>query len=612
MRSQRIHADGDDAPHRRKGVYRLASEYWSRFNKTRTSRRRVLGAGAAVGVGAAGLALVGCGDDDDDAAPATTAPGGASPGASAAPATPAVTRGGTLRIPLSGVSSGNPPTLYPFENLTYLAQTPSAYHYSRLLRGVSGKDIANEDKTVLEGDLASKFEQVDSTHFTFTLKGNAKWQNKAPLNGRAITATDYVKSYEAFAKVSQNGAKFGGVIDKVEAPDEKTVKFTLKQPFAPFLSSMIASAEGPWLIPVETIDSGQAKQDPVGSGPYIFKDFATGVSIKWDRNPDYYDSPLPNYDKIEAGLTNDAQRIVAALQTGELDGSSLNGVIFKESRSKLDPKGQDFYFQNLVQNGIYFNFDNKPFQDKRVRQAISMIIDRAGMLKVQDGTGKGAWHAHQPVGMAPFYLNPETPAFGPNAKFFKRDLAEAKKLLQAAGAEGLAFKLIGNVDRYGPEAKQAWELVTASLQEGGLKPELVFQEYATYIQTIFVGKMPADTIAVGPFIGAPNDPDDVFATIYWSKSVRHNWGGTPIAEQPAIDAMIEKQRGILDTKERIAAVQEGQRLMAESMLTVPYHGSAGYVYAQPWIQNLYQKSGYAYIPDAYMKSNFTADRIKKG
>jgi peptide/nickel transport system substrate-binding protein len=559
------------------------------------------------GVGAASLALVGCGDDDDNGG--TTAATQA-PGATQAPAQ--VLRGGTLKFPMSGVSSGDPPTLYPFENLTYLAQTPSGSHYSRLLRGVARADVAVEDKTVLEGDIVSKWEVVDPTHYTFTLKPNVKWQNKAPLNGRAATATDFVKTYEVFAKASPNAAKFGAVIEKVEAPDEKTIKITLKAPFAPFLSSMAASAEGMWFIPVETIDSGQAKQDPVGTGPYIFRSYSPGVSIKWDKNPDYYDAPFPNFDRIEAGLTNDAQRIVAALQSGDLDLSGLNGPIYKESRSKLDPKGGDIFVQSAVEGGMYFNFDNKPFQDKRVRQALSMIMDRDGMLKVQDGTGKGSYMSHQPPGMAPFFLNPTDSKFGPNAKYYKRDLTAAKALLSAAGAEGLSFKLIGNVDRYGPEAKQAWELVTSSFQEAGLKPELVFQEYATYIQTIFLGKMPENTAAIGPFIGSPNDPDDVFVTLYWSKSARHNWGGAPIAEQAEIDTRIEKQRTILDTKERIDYIQETQRFMAESMLTVPYHASAGYIYVQPWLKNFYYKSGYSYIADGLMKANFDADRLKKG
>ncbi len=587
----------------------MASSYWERNIQLRGSRRRFIQGGAAVGVGAAGMALVGCGDDSTSktttTAGGTTAPGGAT-------AAPQVNRGGTLKFPLSGVSSGDPPTLYPFENITYLAQTPAGFVYSRLLRGVANEKVAVEDKTVLEGDMAAKYEVVDPTHYTFTMKPNVKWQNKAPMNGRAATATDFVKTFEVFSKVSGNGAKFNGVIDKVEAPDDKTIKITLKAPFAPFLSSMAASAEGMWFIPVETIDSGQVKQDPVGTGPYIFRSMAPGVSIKYDKNPDYYDAPYPNFDKIEAGLTNDAQRIVAALQTGDLDLSGLNGPIYKESKSKLDPKGTDIFVQSAVEGGMYFNFDNKPFNDKRVRQALSMIMDRDGMLKVQDGTGKGGYMSHQPPGLAPFFIDPRDAKFGPNAKYFKRDLTEAKKLLSAAGAEGLSFKLIGNVDRYGPEAKQAWELITASLQEAGLKPELVFQEYATYIQTIFVGNMPPNTCAVGPFIGSPNDPDDVFASLYWSKAARHNWGGTPIAEQAEIDTRIEKQRTLLDTKERIDYIQEMQRFMAESMLTVPYHLSAGYIYSEPWVKNFWYKSGYSYVADGLMKANFDDARLKKG
>lgn len=588
----------------------MATGYWERARVLRSSRRRFVSGGIAAGAGLAGLALVGCGDDDDDDDTGGGTPGpGGSPSAAASPV---VNRGGTLRIPMSGVSSGDPPTLYPFENLTYLAQTPSGYHYSRLLRGVADGKVAVEDKTVLEGDIVSKWEVVDPTHYTFTLKPNLKWQNKAPMNGRAATAQDFVKTWEVFSKVSPNAAKYNGIIDKVEAPDEKTVKMTLKQAFAPFLHAIAASAEGIWFIPVETIDSGQAKQDPVGTGPFIFRNFAPGVSIKWDRNPDFVDSPWPNFDKVEAGLTNDAQRIIAALQTGELDSSGLNGPIYKESRSKLDPKGLDTFVQTSVEGGMYFNFDNKPFNDKRVRQALSMIIDRDGMLKVQDGTGKGSYMAHQPPGQAPFFIDPKDPKFGPNAKYYKRDLVEAKKLLDAAGATGLSFKLIGNVDRYGPEAKQLWELVTASLQEAGLKPELVFQEYATYIQSVFLGKMPENTMAIGPFIGSANDPDDIFAALYWSKSARHNWGGTPIPEQAEIDARIEKQRTILDLNERIEYIKEVQRFMAESMLTVPYHANAGYLYHQPWMKNFHYKSGYSYIADGYMKGGFDDARLKKG
>lgn len=593
----------------------MASNYWDGWLTRRANRRRVLASGTAGIAGAAALGLVGCGDDDDDDAPAATATtaSGASPGASPSAAT--VNRGGTLRFPMSGASSANPPTIFPYENLTYLAQTPAAAYYSRLLRGANGPQVHPNDNTAMEGDLASKWEQPDDTTYVFTMKPNVKWHDKAPLNGRAATAQDFVKSYEAFGKISQNGAGWKAVVDSITAPDEKTIRIKLKAPYAPFLITHASSAEAMWFIPVETIDNDQAKKDPVGTGPFVFEKFESGVAISAKKNATYYDAPYPNFDKIEMGLINDPQRLVAALQAGDYDFSGLNGPIFKESRSKLDAKGQDTFTQNLSQGAFYFNFDNKPWNDLRVRQALSMALDRDGYLKIQDGTGKGNYFSFIPPGLAPFYLSPrdKNKDFGAQGKYWQRNVKEAKDLLRAAtGSDTLKFKLFCNVDRYGAEAQQAWELFASTIKDAGFEAELEFQEYGSYIQSTYLGKMPAGNgCACGPLIGSPRDPDNMFQN-YWSESARHNWGGTPIEQQKDIDAMIVKQRTILKNEERLKYIQDMQVKFTESFLTVPYHASGGYVYSQPHMQNFHWKSGYAYMPDAVMKSSFTAERLKKG
>ena len=589
-----------------------ADSYWERLNARRTSRRRFIGTGTAGAAGLATMALAGCGDDDDDDDAEPTQGSGTTPGAS--PAAEQVFRGGTLRLPMSGASSANPPTIFPFENLTYLAQTPSGNHYSRLVRGKNGPDVDNGDNTAMEGDIAASWETPDPLTYTFKMKPNVKWQNKAPMNGRAATATDFVKTYEAFAAISQNGAGWKAVVDSITAPDEKTISIKLKAPYAPFLVTHASSAEAVWFIPAETIDNNQAKTDPVGTGPFIFEKFESGVAITWRKNPDYFDAPYPNFDKVEAGLINDPQRLVAALQAGDYDLSGLNGPIYKENKSKLDAKGTDTFTQNLSQGAFYFNFDNKPWNDLRVRQALSMALDRDGYLKVQDGTGKGNYFSFIPPGLAPFYLSPRDnkAAFGNQAKYWTRNIAEAKALLKAAtGEDTLKFKLFCNVDRYGAEAAQAWELFAATIKEAGFEAELVFQEYGSYIQSTYLGKMPEGGCACGPLIGSPRDPDNMFNN-YWSESARHNWGGTPIEQQKDIDAMIVKQRTILEPAERLKYIQDMQVKFTESFLTVPYHASGGWVYGQPWLKNWYHKAGYAYMPDSLMKANFTEERVKKG
>jgi peptide/nickel transport system substrate-binding protein len=594
------------------GRQNMAQNYW---DKSRSSRRRFLGVAGAAGAGAAGLALVGCGDDDDDNGGATTP--GTTPATGTTPDQPKDQPkvGGTFRAPLVGTNSGDPPTLFPFENLTYLAQVPSTNHYSRLMRGVSGPDISPTDHTKLEGDIAEKYEQPDDQTYVFTLKPNIKWHDKAPLNGRTATATDFVKTYEAFLATSQNAAGWKAVVDKVEAPDEKTVRISLKTPFAPFLTTHASSAEAVWFIPAETIDSGLAKRDPIGTGPYVFRQYEPGVAMRWDRHPNYHDSPIPYYERVESSMLRDPQRIIAGLQAGDFDLSHFDGTFYTEASQKLDKNGSFQFEQTAVLGAVFFNFDIKPWQDKRMRQAISLAMDRVGIEKIMDATGQGDWHSHISPALAPFYVSPKTneAEFGPNAKYFKRNIAEAKALMSAAGyPNGIKFKLVANVDRYGASAQQNWELIAATIKEAGFEPELTFQEYGAYIQSTYLGRIPEGSIAVGPLIGAPRDPDNIFFTNFISTSARKNWGGTPIPEQADLDDRFQKQRTIMDLEQRKQAIKEIQQIMAEAMPVVPYTAGALFKYAQPWVKNFYSKGGYALVAESLMKTYFTDERIRKG
>lgn len=594
----------------------MPDNYWDRYWATRASRRRVLGAAGALGAGAAGLALVGCGDDDDDGGDAepgkTTAPGETPKATEAPKEQPKI--GGTIRYPMYGLSSGDPPTLFPYENLTYLAQNPASLVYSRLMRSKNGPDIDPNDFTALEGDLAQKVEQPDPLSYVFTLKPNITFHQKAPMNGRKVTAQDIVLGYGAFNEKSQNASGWKAIVDKFEATDEKTIKITVKSPFAPFLTTHASSTEAFWYIPVESIDGGQAKTSPVGTGPYVFDSYETGVAMRYKRFAEYFDKDFAHYDAVELAMLKDPQRIVAALQSGDFDLSGLSGNFYVDAHGKVDPKGKEVFELPGAMGGFWFNFDNKPWQDIRVRQALSMAMDRPGMLKVLDQTGKGDAHSHFAASLAPYWMSPiNGKEWGDSAKYWKNDPAEAKKLLQAAtGSDTLKIKIIANIDRYGETMKQIAELTQSLIKKSGFEAELEYMEYGAYIQSIYLGKIPAGAVALGPLIGSPRDPDDQFMRNYHSKAARHNWGGTPIAEQAELDAMFDKQRTIMDLKERIAYIKDIQRRMAVVMNVVPYTATSGYSYVQPWVKGYYHKSGYAYHIEAVVRSWFTDDRIKKG
>jgi ABC-type transport system substrate-binding protein len=388
---------------------------------------------------------------------------------------------------------------------------------------------------------------------------------------------------ERFSKEGANRGSWNQTVDKVEAVDASTVKITLKAPNAWFLG-LAASPEHLWIIPREAVEQDLTEKTPIGSGPFIFESITPSVSIKWRRNPDWYDAPKPYVNNVEASLVGDPSTIIANLKSGQFDGSLLDAAIYDSVKREV-PNLQFNFAGDQVIGGFYFNFDIKPFNDPRVRQAISMAYDRDGSAKAADQTGKIRWFTAISE-LPPYYLDPRDAKFGPNAKYFKRDPAEAKKLLAAAGYQnGLNVPLRANVDRYGQAFKQLWEIAQATLKDGGINTNLVFEEYGQYIQTTYLGKF-SEGFAVGP-LQVPVDPDSIFFTIYSPESARHNWSGEgegSIAKDALLLKMFADQRAELDKNKRVALIQDIQRHMAEQMYMVPYIGKTSVQGFQPWMK----------------------------
>ena len=588
------------------------SEYWGRFWRRRLSRRRLLQTTAVTGAGLAAAGVVGCGDDE----------GGGGDGAQqTATAEASPKAGGTFTTPLVGLSSGNPPSLDAQRQLTFLAQIPAAFHYSRLIKFASGRSEEVDGATSVlidfsnaEGDAAEDVpEVVDGTVFNFKLRDNLNFHNVPPVNGRPVTAEDVKHSIDIFATESPNRGNWLAQVDKVEVTGDKTFTITLKKPFGPAFQVLFGNNDGgPWVMPKEILDNkDEAGKNAIGSGPWIFDKWEPNVVIRWRKNPDYYDAPLPYLDVFEGLLTADPEAILTRLKGGELDGSLGSADLWDRWRTEL-PDGQFFTGPEHVWGGAYFNFANPPFNDKRVRQALSMAIDRPGILATLDkpgavGGGAGLTHVSQ---YDRFWLDPikEASEFGENAKYFAQNITEAKALLSAAGfADGVDITA-NSSSVYGPGFGAQMNAVAASAREAGFRMELNLGEYGGYISTTFLGDIPAGSIGLAPLMGSPIDPHNIFFTIFHPSSARHNWGpkgAVPAAElpkandpTPAGDAELlqlwNKQAEELDTDARVELVRDVQRLMAERMWLVPWTGvSTAYVY-QPWVKNIKLIRGYGF------------------
>ena len=593
------------------------SRYWTRFWRKRLSRRRLM---QATGISAAGLAVAGVvGCDDDDGGPGATA---TAPAATATEAGPKM--GGTFRAPLVGLSTGNPPSLDAVRQLTFLAQIPAASHYSRLLKfipptpqEVNGVPSVPIDFSNVEGDAAESVpEVVDGTVFTFKIRDNLNFH---PPISRPVTAQDIVAALDVFAEESPNRGNWLSAVEKWEATDDKTLVITLRRPFGPAFQVLFGNTDGgPWIVPTEVLENEEASNTaPIGSGPWIFESWEPDVVIKWRRNPEYYDAPKPYMDACEASLSGDPEVIIQNLVAGNLEYSLWSAELWERALSEM-PNGQFFTGPEQVWGGAYFNFGRPPFNDKRVRQALSMSIDRPGILGALDqpgaaGGGGGLTHIAQ---YANFYVDPINDAntFGPNAKYFTRDVEGARALLAEAGFPDGVDLTAQSSSIYGPGFGAQMEAFAASAKEAGFRIELNLGEYGGYISTTFFGVLGENEMGLAPLMGSPMDPHNIFFTIFHPSSARHNWGLTadvegshptpaedlPIADSPspAGDAALldlwNAQAAETDFDARVELVRDVQRMMAESMYLVPWTGeSTAFIY-QPYVKGIQQSRGYGY------------------
>ena len=564
--------------------------YWQRTVGRPLSRRAAL-RGAGLGVaGLAGAALIGCGDDDDDA-----------PAAAAG----AIKRGGIFKT----VSASDPPTIDPYGNLSFRTMDFAAHAYSRLYSlGVPGgfpPSVAAANAQP-QGDLAESAETADGLTWTVTLKPGIKFHNVIPVNGRELTSDDVVFSFNRLqAPESPNSAAVAGRIGSLQATDERTLVFTLDKPVATFLESL-ADSQFFWVMPAESDGGFDPATTMIGSGPWIFKDYQPSVSDEWDRNPNWFfqgvdGKSLPYMDgEIEAIVPEYSNRL-AQLRAGNLDVSDIQAADLLEVQAG-NPEWHFIPEARRLQSFLYFDHTqttDKPWGDERVRQAISMALDRDALtdlayeVRALEAAGlpvSTAWNNIVPAGIQRFWLDPQSAAHGDSGKFFNYDPAEAKKLLEAAGfASGFKAPYLRIAQTYGPDFDVIADANISFLEAIGIEVDHKVQDYsAEYITQTFVGDF--EGIAYGyetPFA----EVGSYFPRQFGDDPANH--GKISDAE---ITALNEKQAVELDFEQRREFIYEIQRINASHMYYVPNQSGANQQWEgyQSWMQDLRQTRGNGY------------------
>jgi ABC-type transport system substrate-binding protein len=339
--------------------------------------------------------------------------------------------------------------------------------YSRLMDYEPG--TAN-----LKPSLAESFEVApDGLTYTFKLRKGVKFSN-----GREVVAADVKYSIERAVnpKTQGPGAGFFGAIkgfedvtggksealSGIETPDASTVVFHLSRPDATFLHVLAINFAS--IVPKEAVEAaaGDFGKKPVGSGPFILKDWTIGQKLEFDRNPDYFVKDVPHVDKVTIEVGQEPLVALLRLQKGEVDiaGDGIPPAKFLEIKNSPEGKQMIVDGEQLHTGYITLNTKVKPFDDVKVRQAVNMAVNKERITRILNGR---ATPANQP-------LPPLMPGYDKSFTGYAYDVEKAKALLAEAGyADGFETVLFSTNTDPQPRIAQAIQQDLAAI---GVKAEV--------------------------------------------------------------------------------------------------------------------------------------------
>ena len=518
--------------------------------------------------------------------------GAALAGASVAPAvaraqTPK--RGGTLAI-----RTWDPPHFDPFQTISYKTHIALSFTHSRLLKHKAGPSVV-PGTFPIEGDLAESWTQPNETTHVFKLRKGVRWHAKPPVSGRELTADDVVFSVNHFLTVKGNAnAYMLKSVEKVEAIDKYTVKFTLKEPFVWFLD-MLANPHAVAIVAREVVEKhGDLKkwESVIGSGPWMLDAYRPNVGLTYVRNPNYFLPGLPYIDRVEATVDEDNASRMASFLSGKYDlGWEFPGTIarvdwvqIKDTLAQRRPNLKTVEFPSPVMNHISMRTDQKPFSDVRVRHAMSLAIDRQAII---DSAYEGVGAVNPPVPAALKEWSIPLDKIGEGAKLYKHDPAGAKRLLAAAGYPNgfpgtMCFTTYGS-----PVLVDIMQLVQKDLKTVGIDVKIDQKEYGAYIATCFSGKF--DSMTFGPQTGFL-EPDNFLFGQYYPEELKNQ----SHINDPVVADMLVRQRRTLDPVKRREIIYDIQRHLAKQQYYVQMPSA---VYVAVWegaVKNYGPNMGYDY------------------
>ncbi len=411
----------------------------------------------------------------------------------------------------------------------------------------------------------------DSKTVTFKLRKGVKFHSNANFKPtRDFNADDVLFSWsrmaddsnpfhkittgQTFAYFEDMGMK--NIVDKVEKVDDYTVRFTLKRPEAPFLADMAMDFAS--ILSKEYFDTMMKKGTPnaadvypIGTGPFEYVSYQKDATIRY-KAFDAHFRGRPKVDTLVFSITRDATARYAKLKTGECQVMAFPKPA-DLAEMKDDPALNVLSKEGLNIGYIAFNTEKKPFDNKLVRQALNMAIDKESILKsVYQGQGQVAKNPIPPILWS--YNNA--------VKDYPFDIAKAKEMLAKAGyPNGFEVDLwyLPVTRPYNPDGKRMAELIQADWEKIGVKAKLVTYEWAEYRKRSKTGEQ---SVMMFGWSGDNGDPDNFFVPLLGCEAVK---GGGNVARwcNKDFEALIIKAAQTPKQADRAKLYEQAQLIFKE-------------------------------------------------
>jgi peptide/nickel transport system substrate-binding protein len=472
------------------------------------------------------------------------------PAAAQAPAQPQ--KGGVLTVAFASDTKA----LDPAFSVNFSERQPLYLIYNTLL--------ALKPDLTMAPELAERWEtSADGRKLTLHLRRGVKFHDGTEFDASAAKFNLDRRLDPAVA--SPQRAQLADIIASVEAPDPATLVINMKKP-SPSILGMLAQREGFVASPAAIQRFGKDfTTNPVGTGPFVFKEWTPGQRLVVERNPNYWESGKPYLDGvIFADITNTVVG-VQRLITGEADYiSALSPLDIRQIESrrdiKLDPSVVGRWY------GLQWQLDRPPFNEPKVRQAVAHAIDRKRIVDIVMSGKAPVAEGLTPPALWWFDSALRGPAYDP---------ARARTLLAEAGhANGLKVGLSN------PQInllQQMNQLVQEQLKAVGI--DVTLEPVA---QSDWYPRLVQGAINFSPIRWSQRpDPDGLFTILLQSDG----FANSTKYKNPEFDAILEKARNSTDTGQRKALYQEAERLMVRDLPYVSLFFSAEYAAMRSNVMN---------------------------